>query len=227
VRINPIVSAFLGPGLSIEQIALASCRGWPADVFVPEHESPAALALPLKICSICPVAGPCREAALAAPAWLKGVLGGLSSQQREVLRREAFRRKHGRRSMQPMAVLPLEALPEPTEAQLVAVEAEEEPGRDCAECQVAFVPRVPHQVTCSKECARARHDRQRHAKAEQVAKQRAAAGHNGASPAPSTPLGHNGADPLEGVTQWLRHLPASITGISLASGWRLERQKVS
>jgi hypothetical protein len=104
--------------------------------------------------------------------------------------------------------------------------------RQCSECSEPIGPgRSVNAATCSRECADQKGKRSR---AATVAQRRPAPASRPPAvvevpamlptPVSSSPLGHIGdEDPLAGVAQWLRHLPASITGVSLASGWRLER----
>lgn len=64
----------------------AACLGVPADRFFPGRHAIGVLQAAKECCAVCPVADPCRESAVDAGDWLKGVWGGTSHRERRSLR---------------------------------------------------------------------------------------------------------------------------------------------
>lgn len=103
---------------------------------------------------------------------------------------------------------------------LVQAEAELASVRACSECAGPIGgDRSPDALTCSRACAdargtRKRAERQRH-KANPRPQLEARRPPDKAEPSP---------DPLEVALAFFAGLPAAVTGLELAGGWRLERK---
>ena len=172
----------------------------------------------LALCRSCPELEPCKTYALScSPDTLRGIWGGLSERDRRSLRRGAA-----------MSAA-LDDVDEPTDADLVAIEAAgpADPaatnghgGRRCSECAGPIGPdRSDAAVTCSRACADARGGRKRAARQAQKVDPRAQLeARRPPDNAEASP------DPLEVALSWFAGLPAAVTSLELAGGWRLERR---
>ena len=215
--------------LALPRFPEAACRA--PDVkpewFFPELETAATTRAAREVCASCPELEDCQRYSIGCGPLLVGVWGGLSplasgpgcavafgayaplprwcSATSSSPRRRA-RALDGRRRDKC-------AVPAQAEAELAS-------GGRCCECGGPIGPdRSPDALTCGRVCADRRGQRKRGERQSQKANPRPQLeARQPPDKAEASP------DPLEVALRFFAGLPAAVTGLELAGGWRLERK---